>query len=266
MNFNVPYPTGGKRLITAFAVTDCLQIITGKDFFIFDPCGTYLFSEAPEDVNRADRVNRRPAIARAQRCDIDLNMLSHFPDQFLPFLRNPFNTASRIGSGSFDGIILRMPLRNTASAISDNITTTNTFRAAALRFIRPLEASIVFSNSICSASCGHFEHENLVENDKEEPKDPESPTGRVISQRTNQCLMHYTLELQSPLQVRNKRRQLLREKGWKKAGGIGSLFSSNKYKAPEVSCVVTVRSTEYYGEWINPPAQTGATSDRAPSP
>ena len=28
--FNVPYPMGGKRLLGAFAVTDCLQILTGR--------------------------------------------------------------------------------------------------------------------------------------------------------------------------------------------------------------------------------------------
>jgi hypothetical protein len=36
------YPKCGKRLATCFALTDCLQILTGKDFYLFDPCGTYL--------------------------------------------------------------------------------------------------------------------------------------------------------------------------------------------------------------------------------
>ena len=40
------YPrTGGRRLMTAFAITDCLQIITGKDLFILDPLGSHLITE-----------------------------------------------------------------------------------------------------------------------------------------------------------------------------------------------------------------------------
>ena len=39
------YPvTGGKRLSTAFAITDCLQIMSGREYMIIDPCGLHLLS------------------------------------------------------------------------------------------------------------------------------------------------------------------------------------------------------------------------------
>ena len=48
--FNVPYPSSGKRLMSSFAVTDCLQVVSGTEFFVFDPTGTHLFS-GPEPVS-----------------------------------------------------------------------------------------------------------------------------------------------------------------------------------------------------------------------
>ena len=42
------YPlTGGKRLSSSFAITDCLQIMTGREYIIIDPCGLHLIS--PDD-------------------------------------------------------------------------------------------------------------------------------------------------------------------------------------------------------------------------
>ena len=41
------YPrTGGKKLTSTFAITDCLQVATGKEYMIFDPCGSHLLSES----------------------------------------------------------------------------------------------------------------------------------------------------------------------------------------------------------------------------
>jgi hypothetical protein len=44
------YPQTGKRLLSVFAITDCLQIITGREFLVFDPCGQYLLA-AGDDPN-----------------------------------------------------------------------------------------------------------------------------------------------------------------------------------------------------------------------
>lgn len=50
------YPrTGGKRLSTAFAITDCLQIMTGREFIIFDPCASFLLGEGSGDGPGSDK-------------------------------------------------------------------------------------------------------------------------------------------------------------------------------------------------------------------
>lgn len=56
------YPKCGKRLGTCFAVTDCLQILTGREFFLFDPCGNFVLrSDADEAVR-----NPEPVVARRE--------------------------------------------------------------------------------------------------------------------------------------------------------------------------------------------------------
>ena len=61
------YPrTGGKRLMTAFAITDCLQVVTGRDLFIFDPLGSHLIS-GDENTDPGDSTNvRTRSQSRAQ--------------------------------------------------------------------------------------------------------------------------------------------------------------------------------------------------------
>lgn len=62
------YPrTGGKRLMTAFAITDCLQVVTGRDLFIFDPLGSHLITgdENTEPASDSTSVRTRSQ-SRAQ--------------------------------------------------------------------------------------------------------------------------------------------------------------------------------------------------------
>jgi hypothetical protein len=54
------YPrTGGKRLMTAFAITDCLQVVTGRDLFIFDPLGSHLITGDENTDPAGDSTNGR---------------------------------------------------------------------------------------------------------------------------------------------------------------------------------------------------------------
>ena len=39
------YPTTGKKLTSAFAITDCLQVLSGSQHFVFDPLGQHLLSD-----------------------------------------------------------------------------------------------------------------------------------------------------------------------------------------------------------------------------
>ena len=44
------------NLLSTFAVTDCLQLLCGNDFYVFDPCGQYLVetSSTSYSVNAID--------------------------------------------------------------------------------------------------------------------------------------------------------------------------------------------------------------------
>jgi hypothetical protein len=54
------YPTTGKRLASTFAVTDCLQILSGNVFCIFDPMGQHLLSQADNEVLMSNYAGKYP--------------------------------------------------------------------------------------------------------------------------------------------------------------------------------------------------------------
>lgn len=157
-DWNIPYPVAGKKLISGFAIADCLQIITGTHFFIIDPAGAHL----PSDEPSFDDPRGRPGAPQAlrpigQRCQLDAEMLSRFPDQTLPFMRLPFRVAGGLASSrGYDGIVIRLPLRAAASAISSSLCNEEMVKSALKSFDCILEGSIVFSNSLLSGSCMHY--------------------------------------------------------------------------------------------------------------
>ena len=142
------YPRcGGKRLSSAFAVTDCLQVLTGREYIIFDPCGLYLIRGGEEGdklqgtgqgqgsgQGQGQGRDQKPAGAggksqpqipesdpRAQRCYVvgsqkshiptggDEDVLTRFPDQFSPLLSLPFKVGdSLLGPHGIKGVLLRM--------------------------------------------------------------------------------------------------------------------------------------------------------------
>jgi hypothetical protein len=63
------YPKCGKRLAACFAVTDCLQIMTGKDFYLFDPCGKYLLrmDSASEALKTSDPIVSKGVVVSKSR-------------------------------------------------------------------------------------------------------------------------------------------------------------------------------------------------------
>lgn len=163
------YPGCGKRLAAAFVLTDCLQVISGKDFYIFDPCGSHLFTgpdeKSPSSESGASNSNgsdagdkRVPKTSRpsyppkGQRCAVvgtsSGDLLTRFPDQFAPVLCMPLATDS-IGQclaqqGEIPGILLRLPLRTKASNVSDAIVTEEAVRLALRCFKGQLEGALLF--------------------------------------------------------------------------------------------------------------------------
>jgi len=116
----------GRGFCGAFAMTDCLQVLSGRSLLIFDPTGNYLIEDNSlldsenEAVNKSSRRNS----PNARNYGLSQSFCSQFPDQFEPFLTIPagvkesFNCSYSPSSDSnpfFHGTILRIPFRSALS-------------------------------------------------------------------------------------------------------------------------------------------------------
>lgn len=216
------YPTSGKRLMSSFAITDCLQIISGREFYVFDPCSQYLLSSVEEStiktIGRSKDRKGKPKVSRpigrAQRClllgsrktgskqsSTDQEVLFRFPDQFSSFLSLPFGLQHDLKSqGLFQGILIRMPLRTSPSLISDNITAIHDIKTAFCAHRYNLYGALLFGNTLMKGTCLHWNH-----NEEESKTD-------------------FEVLLLSSHSARSERWQNVQDKGWKRSG-ITSLFS-----------------------------------------
>jgi hypothetical protein len=212
------YPTSGKRLLSAFAITDCLQIISGKEFYIFDPCGQYLINQHSDEHVNSNKNDVNSNRQHAQRCNLiggKQDIISRFPDQFISFMSLPFSLrASLEGQGKLNGLLIRMPLRtHVSSSISSNITSIDTLKNSLSNFKNNLEGSLLFSSTLVNASCMHWGLKENIESNQE---------GEFSH---NQCEVDYELRLSAlSISKRDQRWDLIKDKGWKKST-ILSLFS-----------------------------------------
>jgi len=132
----IGFPRFGRGLCAAFALTDCLQILTGRSLLLFDPTGNYLIEDnvllntneelilpqSPDTTNTARKIK-----ANARNYALSSRFCNQFPDQFYPFFSVSsgakecvLNGENREGS-YFQGTIIRIPLR-TSSSLSPVIT------------------------------------------------------------------------------------------------------------------------------------------------
>lgn len=116
----------GRGFCGAFAMTDCLQVLSGRSLLIFDPTGNYLIEDNSllDSENEAVYTSSRRNSPNARNYGLSQSFCSQFPDQFEPFLTIPagvkesFNCSYRQSSDSnpfFGGTILRIPFRSTLS-------------------------------------------------------------------------------------------------------------------------------------------------------
>ncbi len=224
-----PHPSSGKRLMSAFSITDCLQVITGGEFYLFDPCGLYIIAEqiyddATRAKNKIANSQSLKQIARAQRCVFIENtkkphtdgatILQRFPDQFAPFLSPPFGLNK---DNSFDGVLLRLPIRKAVSTVSSYIPDICQIRSSLRNLRCSLQGSLLFSNSITSGSCFHWENESAT------------------------FICDYKVALVSSTALRDQRLSILSDRGWKRSG-FTSLFSK-AFVPPEIQLTITICST-----------------------
>jgi sacsin len=199
----------GKRLHAAFAVTDCLQVLSGNQFYVFDPCGQFLIGagderEATQHRSKVTSANRNQS--KAQRYLLNgkdgQSMLARFPDQFEGLLSLPlagsWNQSFR-SMGHITGTILRLPLRKESSFLSSNVITTEALRPMLRGLIGRVEGSLVFSQYLQTTS---------IQRCQLDPANGDS---------SNE---YFEIRLVNASQTHGIRRKTIADASWKKSGGL----------------------------------------------
>ena len=122
------FPRYGRGFCGAFALTDCLQVLSGRSLLIFDPTGNYLIEDKvqqaqtdnPPDHDVPANPFPRKEKANARNYGLSHSFCKQFPDQFDPFFSLSAGVEESLinGEGSpsgpfFRGTIIRIPLRTT---------------------------------------------------------------------------------------------------------------------------------------------------------
>jgi hypothetical protein len=204
----VKFNSAGKRLNAAFAITDCLQVLSGSQFFVFDPCGQFLMGA--HDDGKKKTSSRSPTnLARAQQYPLvdrdNQSVLSRFPDQFAPMLSISFNgtsSGSVYRDGRVAGTLLRMPLRKEPSALSSNTPSIPAIKQIVQSCVERFEGSLMFSRSLLTCTLQHIEQ----------------------SVQAPASVEYYMLNLTNGSQVQYIRRKIIGDKAWKKSGNLLTSF------------------------------------------
>jgi hypothetical protein len=232
----------GNKLLSAFAISDVVQVLSGRELFIYDPLGSCLKSSSQLTDRHTNREmdNAQRPIQIAQKCHVfgdaknasslgDQDILAKFPDQLSPFMSLSAACATFFnGKLSYPGVIIRMPLRAVASVISPNESLREDI-SVLLRSLMPrLKASLAFSDSIVDISS--FMRASI-----------DLPFSAL-----------YQISLCPPIDKRSQRKALTIDKTWKKQG-LSTLFSK-AFVPTEVSYSIKLSISEGAGE-VKPAAQ-----------
>jgi hypothetical protein len=183
-----------KKLISAFAISDCIQIISGKDFYVFDPCGQYLLSLNEKEDNKQPKAQHYKLNEVANR----------FPDQFKPFSFLDLDLTSTVVSG----LVIRIPMRIKPSAISNLVLDSNTVKSFFENAKNISCGSLLFSKSLVYIGFKHIlENENIANKDMEVYLESNDKTNKEL------------------------RINMIAENGWERTG-ITKLFKT--FKPPEI--------------------------------
>jgi hypothetical protein len=198
------YNSVGKRLHAAFAITDCLQVLSGNQFYVFDPCGQYLIGAGDERESvtyRSKVTSGNRAQSKAQRYLLNgkdnQSMLTRFPDQFEGFLSLPLSgswMSSFKSTNAINGTILRLPLRKDPSLMSSNVIPTESLHSLLKNQMGRIEGALIFGLFLNSASIQH-----------------------CYSLSSNEYL---EIKLTNAPQTHFVRRKTIGDTSWKKSGGM----------------------------------------------
>ena len=223
------YPTTGKKLISAFAITDCLQVLSGSQYFVFDPLGQHLLKESGTsgDSKSTDtKINpsATSSSSRAQRCDIAADEIkTRFPDQFVCMLDLPIDSST--DGTRVNGTVIRLPYRKTPSSLSARIIDNESCEATISSLPSIFDGSLLFAQYIERLSCYRYESDVL------EPTFP-----------------YHANAHHGSLASRKDRLKLLKDKSWK-SFGLTSIFS--QFVPVEHKCKLTIQYSSQTTKLVN---------------
>ncbi|RYG70211.1 hypothetical protein EON64_00775 [archaeon] len=228
-----------KNLASVFAITDCLSILSGNDFFVFDPSGRYLLGDvgATESHAEADAVITSKAetvpVARRFRIDKSIDrsdnsadLLNNFADQFVPFTCLPNHIIGNLMQERCQkkGMLLRLPLRLSASPLSKFVPTIDEAQTVFGSFRSSMISTVLFSPFMSAFRLSHIS--NMLYKEQLDV--------RIVSDDG----------------AKQQKLKLLQSTGWEKQG-ITKLLSKT-YVPPELYCSMKVCIQINTYPWIKP--------------
>ena len=161
------FPRYGRGLCGTFSMTDCLQVVTGSSFLIFDPSGQYLIEDKTktnnnEEANSVADEKKKTEKAYARNYGLSHAFCQQFPDQFDPFLSLNVGLEESLVNGEhspsgpyFRGTIIRLPLRTAdgpTKTIASSIFCKSNIEKMSSSLEEALPKSVLFSYNLQSIS------------------------------------------------------------------------------------------------------------------
>jgi hypothetical protein len=248
---DIKYPCYGKRMNSAFAITDCLQVLSGQQFLIYDPCGKYWLGgpegEMDVTVNNKSTSGKLPSYKHQQKAKKyslfgknNENIIDRFPDQFAPFLSLTFGDKkmSIYDGKAIHGSFLRMPLRTEASILSRNIYTDSheVVKSSFQACLHHIEGQLLFSRGLDSITLQHTYsalNTDINSTNIQNVVDMSSSTEFVSITRKNSR------------EVQNVRKTTIGDKNWKKS--VGLLTAMFKQPAPPAEAFYNILTCVKHG-------------------
>lgn len=280
----------GYRLLSTFAVTDCLQILSGSDFFIFDPCHQYLvhdssadeagtdgqqrasqkstkgktgskeaeegkaqkFSLAPRNNNHS--LSTSSANATSSATHVPNNLALNFTDQFAPFCAaSEAVRAELISRGRISGTIIRLPLRPPSTAPSSHATLLSVSdHTVNLETVKRVFGHFKTNITACLCFAEHLSSVSLFHKESR-PSSSESSSGSdsASAATDGQMVLDVGVDMISDTSLRSSRWAITKVSGWERSG-LSSLLSFKAYQPQEKSYRLSFTIRLGLQGWMDP--------------
>eukprot|EP01041_Mallomonas_annulata_P003780 gene3780-7506_t len=168
---SLSYCNAGKQMSVAFALTDCVQILSGRYFYVLDPCGTHLTASLEDSTdittetatttktmttnNSNSEASQHPPMGHKCLIAGEASRETLFPNQFTPLFSLPLGGGKQNtlkNCGEVPGTFLRLEMRKSPSPISDEVVSEEDIRTALHMLKGNLEGALLLGSGVLQAS------------------------------------------------------------------------------------------------------------------